>query len=80
ADDTWITGYREGLTIGLAPGGIAKVWIMGPCLDPIEVTRVQGKVVKKGPSGGLTDGRYALPLEPESKAYIEKYGIPYGSW
>ena len=79
-DEKWITDYRKGLTIGLAPGGIAKVWIMGPCLDPIEVTRVQGKVVKKGPSGGLTDGRYALPLEPESKAYIEKYGIPYGSW
>ncbi|WBG64319.1 DUF2931 family protein [Pseudomonas citronellolis] len=80
ATGKWRTDYREGLTIGLAPGGIAKVWIMGPCLDPIEVTRVQGKVVKKGPSGGLTDGRYALPLEPESKAYIEKYGIPYGSW
>jgi hypothetical protein len=79
-DGKWITGYRETLTVGLAPGGIAKVWLMGPCLHPIEVTRVEGKVVKLGPSGGQTEGRYALPLEPESKAYIEKYGIPFGSW
>jgi hypothetical protein len=25
-------------------------------------------------------GNYALPLKPETKAYIEKYGVPYGSW
>jgi len=72
--------YRNMLTIGLAPGGITKTWLMGPCLEPIEVARVKGEVVKRGPSQGLTDGRYALPLEPESKAYIEKYGIPYDSW
>ncbi|MGU0876076.1 DUF2931 family protein, partial [Pseudomonas aeruginosa] len=70
----------EGLAIGLAPGGIAKAWIMGPCLSPIEVTRVQGEVVKKGPDGGQSGGAYALPLKPASKAYIEKHGIPYGSW
>jgi hypothetical protein len=58
----------------LAPGGIAKVWISGPCVSPIEVARVQGEVVKEGPSGGQTNGKYALPLEPETKAYIEKYG------
>ncbi|HCF5960920.1 TPA: DUF2931 family protein, partial [Pseudomonas aeruginosa] len=39
ATGTWKTDYREGLAIGLAPGGIAKAWIMGPCLSPIEVTR-----------------------------------------
>jgi hypothetical protein len=52
---------------------------MGPCLDPIEVTRVQGEVVKKGPYGGQSDGHY-YPLSDISKTYIEKYGIPYGSW
>ncbi|QGZ29223.1 DUF2931 family protein [Stutzerimonas stutzeri] len=80
ATGRWKTDYRNMLTIGLAPGGITKTWLMGPCLEPIEVARVEGEVVKRGPSQGLTDGRYALPLEPESKAYIEKYGIPYDSW
>ncbi|MQU63782.1 DUF2931 family protein [Pseudomonas sp. FSL R10-1350] len=79
-DGKWITDYRKGVTVGLAPGGIAKVWISGPCVSPIEVARVQGEVVKEGPSGGQTNGKYALPLEPETKAYIEKYGVPYGSW
>ncbi|RIZ49594.1 hypothetical protein AXX04_20440 [Pseudomonas aeruginosa] len=79
ATGTWKTDYREGLAIGLAPGGIAKAWIMGPCLSPIEVTRVQGEVVKKGPYGGESGGHH-YPLSDISKAYIEKHGIPYGSW
>jgi len=80
ADDKWITDYRNIVTIGLAPGGITKTWILGPCLEPIEVARVEGEVVKRGPYGGRSNGMYALPLKPESKAYIEKYGIPYDSW
>lgn len=75
-----ITDYRKALTIGLAPGGITKAWIMGPCLPPIEVARVEGEVVKLGPSLGQSDGRYAFALKSESKAYIEQYGIPFGSW
>jgi len=80
ADGKWITDYRNMVTVGLAPGGIARVWLGGACLKPIDVARVQGEVVKVGPSGGQNDGRYALPLKPAAKAYIEKYGIPYGSW
>jgi len=80
AREIWREDYRDMLTVGLAPGGIVKVWLMGACLSAIDVARVQGTVVKKGPDGGLSGGQYALPLEPESKAYIEKYGIPYGSW
>jgi hypothetical protein len=79
ADDQWITDYRDMLSIGLAPGGIAKAWIRGPCLSPIEVTRVEGKVVKKGPYDGTSSGKHR-PLSEASNAYIEKYGIPYGSW
>jgi hypothetical protein len=79
-DGKWITDYRYMLTVGLAPGGVTKTWIGGPCLPPVEVARVVGEVVKVGPSGGRSGGRYALPLEPSSKAYIEKYGVPYGSW
>jgi hypothetical protein len=78
-DGKVITDYRELLVVGLAPGGIAKVWVKGPCLKAIEVTRVQGKIHSKGPYEGQSGGAY-YPLLEESKAYIEKFGIPYGSW
>lgn len=80
ADAKWITDYRNDIGIGLAPGGIAKVWLGGPCLKSIEIARVVGTISKKGPSQGKNEGRYALPLSPESQAYIEKFGIPYDSW
>ena len=79
ARNKWLTDYRNALTIGLAPGGIAKVWIMGPCLPPVEVTRVQGTVVAVGPYDGTSGGKHR-PLTETSQAYIEKFGIPYGSW
>jgi hypothetical protein len=79
ADAKWITGYRNMVTVGLAPGGIARVWLGGACLKPIDVARVQGEVVKAGPYGGQSEGHY-YPLDSAAKAYIEKYGIPYGSW
>jgi hypothetical protein len=80
ADSKWITDYRDDIGIGLAPGGIAKVWLGGPCLKSVEIARVVGTVNTQGPSQGKNEGRYALPLSPESKTYIEKFGIPYGSW
>jgi hypothetical protein len=78
-DTKWITDYRKMLTVGLAPGGVAKVWLMGACLDAIDVARVQGEVVKRGPYGGKSGGKHR-PLSDTAKAYVEKYGIPYGSW
>ncbi len=80
AQGKWVTDYRNMLTIGLAPGGIAKAWVMGPCLSVVEVTRVQGSVVKIGPYDGQTEEEYYRPPNEASKAYIEKFGIPYGSW
>ncbi|KUM38583.1 DUF2931 family protein [Pseudomonas sp. EpS/L25] len=71
--------YRKDLTIGLAPGGVVKVWIMGPCLDPIEVLTLQAEIEPKGPYGGKSGGKYR-PLSPVVKAYVDKYGVPYGSW
>ena len=79
ADGKWITDYREMLIVGLAPGGIAKVWLGGPCLKATEVTRVQGTINPKGPYGGTSNGKHR-PLSEESKAYVDKFGIPYGSW
>jgi hypothetical protein len=71
--------YRKAIVIGLAPGGIAKPWVTGPCLEPIEVARVQAKVDPTGPNDGLSNGKFDPP-SAESRAYIEKFGIPYGSW
>jgi hypothetical protein len=79
ADAKWITGYRKAITVGLAPGGVAKVWLVGACLKPFEVTRVQGEVVKRGPYDGKSGGKHR-PLSDTAKAYIEKNGVPYGSW
>jgi len=72
--------YRKDLSIGLAPGGVVKVWIMGPCLDPIEVLTLQAEIESKGPYQGQMKGQYALPLTEVTQAYIDKYGVPYGSW
>ncbi|MEQ7919518.1 DUF2931 family protein [Xanthomonas sp. WHRI 1810A] len=79
ADGKWITDYRKAIVIGLAPGGIAKAWVTGPCLSPIEVTRVHAKVDPTGPYDGKSGGKHR-PLSPTSKAYVEKFGVPYGSW
>ncbi|HEY0286819.1 MAG TPA: DUF2931 family protein [Pseudomonas sp.] len=71
--------YREAIVIGLAPGGIAKAWVTGPCLTPIEIARVQAKVDPTGPNDGESNGQFDPP-SAESRAYIKKFGIPYGSW
>ncbi|WP_438301818.1 DUF2931 family protein [Pseudomonas sp. NMS19W] len=79
ADGKWITGYREALVIGLAPGGVAKLWALGPCLTPVEITRVQAEIDPRGPYEGESGGKHR-PLSAVSKAYVEKFGVPYGSW
>jgi hypothetical protein len=79
ADGKWITDYRKNIIVGLAPGGIAKVWLGGPCLSPIEVMRVKARINPKGRFAGKPIGDHSL-LEEESKAYVEKFGIPYESW
>lgn len=79
ADGKWITDYRDDIGIGLAPGGIAKVWLGGPCLKAVEIARVEGTINPKGPYEGKSGGKHR-PLTAISKAYIDKFGIPYGSW
>jgi hypothetical protein len=77
--DKPIIDFRSRVGVGLAPGGIAKVWLGGPCLKAVEMTRGEATIVKVGPDGGKSGGRYD-PLTEPSKAYVEKFGIPYGSW
>lgn len=79
ADGKWITGYREALVIGLAPSGVAKLWALDPCLTPVEITRVQAEIDPCGPYEGESGGKHR-PLSAVSKAYVEKFGVPYGSW
>jgi hypothetical protein len=76
---TWETDYRDSITLGMAPGGIVKVWVGGACLDFKEVGRFQAEIEPLGPYIGKSKGQY-IPLEPENKAYIDQHGIPYGSW
>jgi hypothetical protein len=77
--EEWKEDYRKMITLGMAPGGIVKVWVGGPCLGFKEAGRFQAEVQTRGPYQGKSKGEY-VPLEPENKAYVEKHGIPYGSW
>ena len=71
--------HRKVITIGLAPGGIAKAWVGGPCLETIEIGRFEAAISKVGPYGGTSNGEHR-PLSDKAKAYIEQHGVPYGSW
>lgn len=75
----WIDGYRFSIALGMAPGGVVKVWVGGSCLGFKEVGRYQAKVEPLGPYRGASKGKY-IPLESGNKAYVDQHGIPYGSW
>ena len=79
ADQEDVTLYRNRITLGMAPGGIVKVWVGAGCLGFKEVGRFQAEIEPLGPYRGKSNGQY-IPIEPENKAYIDQYGIPYGTW
>jgi hypothetical protein len=82
-DDKSRRSYREYVVIGLAPGGIARVWISGPGLDPIPVLCAQAEIEPLGPSRGKTEGRYAYAfdkLDVRTQTYLKNHLVPYGSW
>ncbi|MNF51203.1 hypothetical protein D3C87_1000190 [compost metagenome] len=76
---TWKIDHRKMITLGMAPGGIVKVWVGGACLDFKEVGRFQAEVEPRGPylNG---KGVFYRALKPEAQAYIDAHGIPYGTW
>jgi hypothetical protein len=74
-----VTLYRETISLGMAPGGIVKVWVGTGCLEHLEVGRFQAKVHPLGPFQNRK-GLYYRDPTPEAQAWIEKNGIPYGSW
>ena len=79
ADKKEVTLYPLQITLGMAPGGIVKVWVGAGCLGFKEVGRFQAEVEPLGPYRGKSNGEY-IHIEPENKAYIDQHGIPYGTW
>lgn len=71
--------YRDLIAVGLAPGGIAKAWLMGPCLEPMEIGRFTGSIHPEGPYDGTSGGQHR-PLSSVAKSYVDTHEIPFGSW
>ncbi|RVD75804.1 DUF2931 family protein [Pseudomonas koreensis] len=72
--------YMASLYVGLAPGGVLQAWVRDSCHRPVQVAHAQGELEPLGPEQGKHGGRYAYPVSEKAKRYIDKYGIPYGSW
>ncbi|WP_160105814.1 DUF2931 family protein [Pseudomonas izuensis] len=68
------------LSLGLAPGGIIQVWVWDDCFRPQKADRGQVGIEPLGPSQGKNQGRYAWKIKDSSQRYIDRFGIPYGSW
>lgn len=73
------SSYMATVGVGLAPGGIVQVWVRDECHRPVKVARAQAEVEPLGPHLGKAGGNY-YPQSEASKRYIERFGIPYGSW
>ena len=71
--------YMAAVILGLAPGGVVQAWVWDECLRPVKVARAQAEVEPLGPHLGKSGGHY-YPQSDASKRYIERFGIPYGSW
>ncbi|GAB2801889.1 hypothetical protein GCM10027021_26890 [Dyella kyungheensis] len=70
---------RSDITVGVAPGGHAILWVAGKGLAPVEIMRGHATVEPLGPDQGLHEGRY-VRISDEAKKYVEAHGIPYDSW
>lgn len=57
-----------------------QAWVRDECHRPIKVARAQAEIEPLGPSMGQNEGRYAYKISDKAKRYIERFGIPYGSW
>ncbi|MCC4260947.1 DUF2931 family protein [Pseudomonas aestusnigri] len=72
--------YLDTIAIGVAPGGVVKAWLVGPCLDAVEIAHVQGEINPVGPYNGESNGEFYRPPSPNAQHYIDTHGIPFGSW
>jgi len=71
--------YMALMHLDLAPGGIVQVWVRDSCNNAVKDARAQAEVEPLGPHLGKSGGHY-YPQSEKSKRYIERFGIPYGSW
>ncbi|WP_460125131.1 DUF2931 family protein [Pseudomonas sp. S2_C03] len=78
-DQKVVTLYRDTITLGMAPGGIVKVWLGSGCLQHKEIGRFQAEIELLGPHR-KGNGKYYRAPKPEAQEYIDKHGIPYGTW
>ncbi|WP_285260115.1 DUF2931 family protein [Halopseudomonas bauzanensis] len=79
-DGQHIQDYRAVVTIGLAPGGIAKAWLSGDCLEPIAIGRFVGSIHPEGPYEGTSGGLYYRPPSEHAQRYLDTHEIPFDSW
>jgi hypothetical protein len=79
ADQKEVTLYRNRVNLGMAPGGIVKVWVGAGCLGYKEVGRFQAEIEPRGPYLN-SKGFYYRALKPDAQAYVDEHGIPYGTW
>ncbi|QAU24191.1 DUF2931 family protein [Dyella sp. M7H15-1] len=71
--------YQRFLSIGLAPGGWIKVWVMGTTSEPVEVLCTRAHIEPKGSYQGEYNGEY-VKLDPQVREYLKTHSIPYDSW
>jgi len=74
-----VTLYPDTINLGMAPGGIVKVWFGRGCVGYKEIGRFQADIEPLGPHGNGKHRYYRAP-NPNAQAYIDQHGIPYGSW
>lgn len=67
------------LHLGLAPGGVIQAWVRDQCHEPVKVARGKAEIELLGPHLGKSNGNY-YPQPEASKRYVDRFGIPYGSW
>jgi hypothetical protein len=78
-DQKIVTLFPQTISLGMAPGGIVKVWVGSGCIKDKEVGRFQAEVEPLGPYRNGKGLFYRAP-NPKAQAYIDQHGIPYGSW
>jgi hypothetical protein len=59
---------------------VVQVFVRDSCHRPVKVARAKAEIEPLGPGQGKNQGRYAYPVSEKTKRYIDKFGIPYGSW
>ena len=75
----WIDDYRDIVTLGMAPGGIVKVWVGGACLGFTEVGRFQAEIEPLGPHKNGNYRYYRAP-NPAYRSHLRLLPkLPYSA-